>query len=964
MTRQLHALIVEDSAPDAALVVRALGRDIDIQWERVDTESEYLACLERDAYEVVLSDYRMPRFSAPRALELLLASGRDLPFIVISGTIGEETAVEIMRLGADDYLLKDRLTRLPQAVLAAIERRRERREREAVRRLQLAVADALVRSQERRATLRAYADALVSFADAALVRIWTLTEESDVLELQASAGLYEHLDGPHSRVRLGSLEIGRIAKLRQPHVSCPLREDPLIDQEWARSQGLVAFAGYPLLVDDRCLGVIAAFARHEWSGFMLDALASVASQLAMGEQRRQAEESLRRAERRLATQYEVSRQLSMCHTYHEAAPHVLRALCKDIGWEVGAIWEVGESLTCVAVRAPADAALEAFVARTFQFQPRRGVGLVGGVWESGKADWTVDVGAFPDYARHVEAWRAGLKSALAFPIMRAEQMVGILELYSRDALLPDTHILDTLMSVCDQMAVFIEQRRVQKELAESERRFRQMAENLGEVFWLSTIPIRDMLYISPAYERVFARSCQSMYANPASFLEALPPPDRQTVLAAIENLAETGHFDLEHAVVRPDGEVRTVRVRCFAIHDDAGKLYRMAGMAQDITESKALESRYLQAQKMEAVGQLAGGVAHDFNNVLTAVIGYGDMLAEALAQNDPLREYVTEMLSAASRAVSLTRQLLAFSRKQIFEVRLVDVGDLVHDMQNMVGRLIGEHIALKVVPPAKPCLVKADPGQLEQVLLNLAVNARDAMPKGGKLTIELGEATLDAAYAASQPDVAPGHYVVLSVSDTGGGISDAIKARIFEPFFTTKEQGKGTGLGLSTCFGIVKQSGGHITVYSEVGKGTVFKVYLPASDGEAAARAGSASSAGMPRGNETVLVVEDEEPVRRLATLILSGLGYRVLSAADGQDALEVAAALGKPIDLVVTDVVMPRLGGREMAEVLATRTLFCSGYTDDAIVHHGVLDAGVAFLQKPYTPTALAAKVREVLDA
>jgi nitrogen-specific signal transduction histidine kinase/CheY-like chemotaxis protein len=392
-------------------------------------------------------------------------------------------------------------------------------------------------------------------------------------------------------------------------------------------------------------------------------------------------------------------------------------------------------------------------------------------------------------------------------------------------------------------------------------------------------------------------------------------------------------------------------------------------LAQDITERRRLEEQYLQAQKMEAIGRLAGGVAHDFNNILTIITGYGDLLFGSLPEDSRAREMAAEVTRAGERAASLTRQLLAFSRQQLVAPRVLDLNAVVTDLERMLRRIIGEDIDLSC--RLQPCLgsVKADQGQIEQVLMNLAVNARDAMPTGGKLTLETRKVELDAAYVRTHAEARPGPHVLLAVSDTGHGMTAEVKARLFEPFFTTKEKGKGTGLGLATVYGIVKQAGGHVGVYSEVGLGTTFKVYLPRVQ-EAASRGRShAGQVVLPRGTETLLLVEDEAAVRALTRHVLGGCGFTILEADDGREALRTAQEHEGPIHLLVTDVVLPDLGGRVLVEQLLSvrpqmRVLYVSGYTDDAVVRHGILEDQVHFLSKPFSPAVLAQKVREVLDS
>jgi signal transduction histidine kinase/CheY-like chemotaxis protein len=390
--------------------------------------------------------------------------------------------------------------------------------------------------------------------------------------------------------------------------------------------------------------------------------------------------------------------------------------------------------------------------------------------------------------------------------------------------------------------------------------------------------------------------------------------------------------------------------------------------AEDVTEQRHNEEQLRVAHRMESIGRLAGGIAHDFNNLLTVIINYTAFVMDEAGGSDPLRADLAEIGKAAERAAFLTRQLLAFSRKQVLQPQVLDLNKIVGGMEEMLRRLLGEDIALAVVLCEGLGKVLADPGQVEQVVMNLAVNARDAMPDGGKLTIETACVELDEAHSTQHVGTRPGPYVMLSVSDSGCGMDERTRTRLFEPFFTTKQTGRGTGLGLATVYGIVKQSGGSICVYSEPGQGTTFKVYLPRelSAKETAGRAPQATTRAA--GAETILMVEDEEAVRELAKRILGGAGYRVLTAANGGEALLMCERQPGPIHLMLTDVVMPQMNGKELADRLAKlwpdlRVLYMSGYTDDAIVHRGVLDHGTHFIGKPFNAAELTRMVRQVLD-
>jgi PAS domain S-box-containing protein len=386
----------------------------------------------------------------------------------------------------------------------------------------------------------------------------------------------------------------------------------------------------------------------------------------------------------------------------------------------------------------------------------------------------------------------------------------------------------------------------------------------------------------------------------------------------------------------------------------------------DVTERKSLEAQFRQAQKMESVGRLAGGIAHDFNNLMTIISGYSEMLLNDAPAGHPMRDYLLEIKKAGERAVALTHQLLAYSRRQILTPDLLDLNALLKDSESVLRRLLGEDVDLTLVPAPGLGRVRIDAAQLEQALMNLAINARDAMPQGGKLTIETASVRLDEAFCRLHPEVKPGPYVLVAVSDTGTGMDAMTKAQVFEPFFTTKEQGKGTGLGLAMVFGFIKQSGGHVSVYSEPGLGSVFKIYLPqAGVPEPVAEPGVGDALTV--GGETILLVEDEEDLRRLARQILTLHGYTVLAAMNGQEALRLAEAHPGPIDLLVSDVVMPGMDGRQLAARIAARrpglkVLFMSGYTDDAVLRHGILASDAAFLQKPFALEALPLRVRRAL--
>lgn len=520
-----------------------------------------------------------------------------------------------------------------------------------------------------------------------------------------------------------------------------------------------------------------------------------------------------------------------------------------------------------------------------------------------------------------------------------------------------------------QVQDITERKRAEEALRLTEQRLQHVIASSPDVLYTLAIEGEEFrpTWISDNVQEMMGYLPAEVF-KPGWWKERVHPEDLQRTLAELRDLLTQGRLATEYRFRHQGGKYRWVRSEMRLLHDARKAPVEVVGSWSDITERKHLEDQFRQSQKMEAIGRLAGGVAHDFNNLLTVINGYGELLLGRLPAGNPNRDLVREMVAAGSRAAALTRQLLVFSRKALLELKILDLKVVVADVDKLLRRIIGEDIQLAVVTAPEPGTVKADASHMEQVILNLVVNARDAMPQGGRLTIEVKSAELDETYARDHPDARPGPYVLLAVTDTGCGMNAATLARIWEPFFTTKGD-KGTGLGLATVYGIVKHSGGHVAVYSEVGHGTTFKVYLPRAEQRLTAGKSHHGPAVMARGSERVLLVEDEDGVRALARHVLAGCGYSVLEARDGPEAVQLAGQHAGPIDLLVTDVVMPRIGGRQVAERVAAlhpgvKVLFLSGYTDDAVVRHGILEAQVAFLQKPFSPAALAAKVREVLDA
>jgi PAS domain S-box-containing protein len=592
-------------------------------------------------------------------------------------------------------------------------------------------------------------------------------------------------------------------------------------------------------------------------------------------------------------------------------------------------------------------------------------------------------------ARHIDTdpkfavWRQllaqeGVNSATGIPMFVGSDVYGALLVYA-----PEPDAFDaTEIGLLEELAATISNGmtalRAEKQRAESDREAARLLDRLRRSQTVAQIGSWELdlsaqsVWCSEETFRIYGLPLSPAQTLSVADVRRIALPDFVPILdqAVADLVGGTRAYDVEFSFRRPaDGELRTVHSRAELARAADGRPTAIVGTIQDITSRKQLEEQLLQAQKMESVGHLAGGIAHDFNNMLTVIQSYGVFLANGVGPDPGLKMAVDEIQAAAQGAANLTRQLLAFSRKQILRPHVLNLNEIVASAERMLRRLIGEDVELLSVPAADLGHVRADRGQIEQVIVNLAVNARDAMARGGRLTIETRNVELTTAHAGGHVDVMPGAYVMLAMTDTGDGMDAATQRHIFEPFFTTKKE-KGTGLGLSTVYGIVRQSGGHIWVYSEPGRGTTFKLHFPrVADGVPLSAAASHPPPTSTHGSETILVAEDNEQVRELVCGILSQAGYTVISAPIPTEALRLAAQHHGDIHLLLSDVVMPHLSGPELAERLAishptTKVLYMSGYTDNAIGHQGALDPRIAFLAKPLTPETLLAKVREVLDA
>jgi two-component system cell cycle sensor histidine kinase/response regulator CckA len=930
----LRVLLVEDSPSDAKLVVLAL-RSIErtIEPERVDEAAAMRAALESGRWDLVTCDWAMPRFSALAALALVKEMGLDIPFIIVSGTVGETTAVDAMRAGAHDYVLKDNLARLAPAVEREL---RERETREAKRLAEVALREAEERYRRIIETTNEGvwligADEKTTFVNGRMAQMLGCNA-ADVVGVSPA----EVLDDEGVSMFTESL-----ADLR--------RGDPFqVEGRFGKRGGRAFWA----LVETSPI--------FDAAGCFEGALAMVRDV----SERREEQKAFRASETRFKRLWDSGLIFIAITDSTGSMVDVNDAFAKSLGYtrqellDLGSDWhdlttpESKEADLAARAQLIATGVAAPWEREVFRKDGSRIPLLMGAATLAGEERIAIAI----DLTARKRAESANT-DRMRIASMAAD--VGI-------ALTHGGALADILQRCAEAIVKHMDVALARVWTLDPSAAVLELRASAGMYTHLdgshSRVPVGALKIGVIAKERRSHVSndiaSDARISDPAwAKSEGMVAFAGHPLLVGDQLVGVLGVFSRH-----PMPDVALKGLESIA-NEMAIGIHRSLG--DDLRE--ALEAQLRQAQKMEAVGRLAGGVAHDFNNVLSVILSYADLTLDALRPGDPMRADIEEIRKAGERAASLTRQLLMFSRQQVLESKILDMRDVLDGMDGMLRRLLGADIDLVLVVGAAG-RVRADLHSLEQVILNLVVNARDAMPTGGKLTVESSDAQLGEEYSARHIGLEAGPHVMLSVSDTGSGMDPATQARIFEPFFTTKPKEKGTGLGLSTVFGIVKQCGGGIWVYSEPGIGTTFKIYFPRVDGpvETAPPRTVAAVAG---GHETILLVEDDDMVRLVARGILSRHGYDVLEARNPGEAIVHAEKHGATIQLLLTDVVMPQMSGPELAKRLVkdrpnTKVIFMSGYTDDSIVRHGVLQSELAYLQKPFTPDALLRKVRTTLDA
>ena len=906
----LRVLLVEDDEDDYILT-RSLfseikGRAFDLVWMK--NYKDGLEAVLSGHHDICLVDFRLGASNGIELLSEAEANGNQAPIILLTGQGEHEIDVQAMRAGAADYLVKGRLDAalLERSIRYALERKRAAATAASEQaRLAAFGADvglALTRRDSLETILQGCATAMVRYLNASLGRIWIFDKADQTLRLQASAGNTRDLGPLPLQKPKAHIDLDQIRRGRPILINPALGDMRLPDQAWVRQEGIVSFAAYPLLLEERLVGMMSVFARHSLDAAILQEMSSVANGIALCIDRKRSAEALDASEVKYRTVVENIKEVIF--QTNEAGEWIF----------LNPAWT---EITGYSVPASIGRRFSEFIHEE-------------------------------DRARHSELLQEVIELKVSYCRDEARYRAKDgsfrwVEVYAQPTFDGDGAILGASGTLSD----ITERRRAEQEIKK-----------------LAAFP-----RFNPDPVLEFAADGRLTYLNDAArnMTKTLGVEEPEAMLP--KNAAEAARQCLKASKSKVNLET-TVNGRTLSwtfLPILASNVVHCYGT--DITDRIHLEVQLRHSQKMESVGQLAAGVAHDFNNILTIIQGHSDLLMQRCPEDDTVTESVEEIDAAAKRAATLTRQLLTFSRKQVMQSRTLDLNQIIGNMTTMLGRLLREDVTMESIQSEHLACLEADPGMIEQIVMNLAVNARDAMPKGGRLTIQTSNVTVDDTYMEHHADARPGTFVCLSVTDTGSGIDQATLNRIFEPFFTTKDVGKGTGLGLATVYGIVKQHQGWIEVQSEVNKGTTFKIFLPATEKKIESPGEKSVATKNNKGNqETILLVEDEPVLRELARTVLQSYNYKVLEASHGVEALQVFEEHQGTVDLLLTDMVMPEgMTGRELAEKLRTakpelKIIYTSGYSAD-VMGPDLESMNAMFLQKPYPPPQLAQIVRDCLD-
>ena len=930
-------LILDDDQDYKKLVLKELQHAFhDASLLEILTQNELDTAIQRWDFDVVITDLDNPGLNGLDVCRQIRERDPCLPVIMLTASGNEEVAVEGMKMGLSDYVTKQHLRRLPVSIRECMEKARLHREYEKTNKL-------LMASEE---------------------RFHIFMENSPTASFIKDINLYYVYVNETFR-RFFNIELNNILgktdfDLWRQDTAKKLREDDML----ALSENNTTELCETVFTPDNIL--------RYWLTFRFP-LKDASEQQYLGGVAIDITER-RLLEIRQATQFILTDIFSESATLETIAPKILQSICEGFGWELGELWVFDTDSNLLRLKnfwhAPAlDASAFEDFSRSITFSP--GTGLPGRVWASVQPAWITDVVADNNFLRSNIAAKLGLHGAMAFPLLKGKAVVGVMAFFSRDKRQPDNNLTNIMIDISKRIGSFISRKQAEELLRVSEHKYKTLLENLPQKIFH-----KDKYSVYVACNESYARDLKIRPYEIAgkTDYDFFPKELADKYRADDKRIMDSGKSgEIEEKYIR-NGLELTIQTVKTPIKGEKGNITGILGIFWDITERKRTEQekeklreQLFHAQKIDSIGTLAGGIAHDFNNILSAIIGYGSLLLTKTEESSPERDFAQKIIKSAERAAQLTRGLLAFSRKHQNNPEPVNINEIVKSVNDLLSRLIREDIKLRTILTDKDCIVMADSNQIEQVLMNFSTNARDAMPNGGCLTISTDVIFMDDTFVKVHGYGETGMYALISVSDTGIGMDEKTKQKIFEPFFTTKEVGKGTGLGLAIVYGIVKQHNGYINVYSEPGRGTTFRVYLPLI--KPAGEKMKAEIHIVPKGGtETILLAEDDADVRNIVKISLEGHGYTVIEAVDGIDAINKFNENKDRIQLLLLDVIMPAKNGKEVYKTIKNtipniKAIFMSGYSKDIIQEKDIIREALNFLTKPVLPMELLKKVREVLD-